>query len=254
MLSDEELLRYHRQLLLPSWDIAGQQALADATVLVVGLGGLGSPVVTTLATAGVGHLIVVDDDVVEVTNLQRQPLHTEADVGRSKVASAVDRVAALNARVRVTPVVARWSAANGLAGVSPDEVTLVADCCDNFATRDALAQWAWSRGKPLVSAAAMGWSGQLSVFDPAQPSSGCYRCLFPEGDEPQTSCSAAGVMASTVAIMGSWQAQEILKQLAGVGRPLNDRLLLWDGWLNHVRWIQRHRDPACPVCSIVERT
>lgn len=248
MLNDGQLLRYHRQILLPGWDVAGQEALAASTVLVVGMGGLGCPLAQYLAAAGVGRLILADFDVVEITNLQRQILHHEADVGRLKVDSAADKLQAINSAVQVD-VIARAVDAEVLALLLP-EVDVVADCCDNFATREVVSAAAWVAGKPVVSAAAIGWQGQLAVFDPRQAHSACYRCLYPvAADEAQT-CSEAGVMATTVAVIGSWQAQEVLKVVAGAGETLAGRLLLWDGLVNEVRCVRTPRDPACPVCSV----
>lgn len=248
MLDDDQLLRYHRQILLPEWDIAGQEKLSAATVLVVGMGGLGCPLAQYLAAAGAGRLILSDFDTVEVTNLQRQVLHHEADVGRLKVESAAAKLRALNGGVRVEvlaevvddALLARWL----------PEVDVVADCCDNFATRERVAAAAWRAGVPLVSGAAIGWQGQLAVFDPRARESACYHCLYPPGgDDEAPTCSENGVMATTVAVIGSWQAQEVLKVIAGTGTTLSGRLLCWDGLRNDVRKLHAARDPACPVCS-----
>lgn len=251
MLTDDELLRYHRQILLSDWDVAGQEALRAATVMVVGVGGLGAALVPYLAAAGVGRLVLVDFDRVELTNLQRQPVHGEADVGRFKVHSAADRVAALNRAVTVVAEPVPFSAE--LLARWRGQVTAIADCCDNFATRDLINALAWPAGIPVVSAAAIGWQGQLSVFDPRQSAGGCYRCLYPAADEVAASCNEAGVMAPTVAVMGSWQALEVMKLLAGVGSSLNGQLLLWDGFNNDVRRLRIPRDADCPVCQTGER-
>jgi len=248
MLSDAQLLRYNRQILLPGWDLPAQEKLAAATVLVVGLGGLGCPLAQYLAAAGVGRLILCDFDHVEITNLQRQVLHHDADIGRLKVESAADKLRLINPGVRVEAC-ARAVDGELLARWLP-EVDVVADCCDNFATRDLVSAAAWRAGKPLVSAAAIGWQGQLAVFDPRRAASACYRCLYPAADEEAPTCSEAGVMATTVAVIGSWQAQETLKVIAGVGEPLTGQLLLWDGQVNEVRRVRTPRDPACPVCSV----
>lgn len=248
MLSDEQLLRYNRQILLPDWDIAAQEKLAAATVLVIGLGGLGCPLAQYLAAAGVGRLILCDFDRVEVTNLQRQILHHDADVGRYKVDSAADKLRVINPGVRVDVLPQALDAAL-LAQVLP-AVDVVADCCDNFATRELANAAAWAAGRPLVSAAAIAWQGQLAVFDPRRTESACYRCLYPAADDEALTCSEAGVMATTVAVIGSWQAQEVLKVIAGVGKPLTGQLLLWDGQVNEVRRVRTPRDPGCPVCSV----
>ncbi len=247
MLTDAELLRYSRQILLPGWDIAAQERVRAARVLIVGLGGLGCPAAQTLAAAGVGTLVLCDFDVVELSNLQRQCLHHEADIGRLKVDSAADKLAAINPLVTLLrephPV-----DADLLAGWLP-EVDLVLDCCDNFATRDEVARLCWQARIPLVSAAALGWDGQLAVYDARAAGTACYRCVFPAADEDAPACADAGVMASTVAVMGSWQAQEALKLLAGVGEPLRGQLLLWQGSNNSVRRVRTSQDPACPVCG-----
>lgn len=248
MLSDDQLLRYNRQILLPGWDVAAQEKLAAATVLVIGLGGLGCPLAQYLAAAGVGRLILCDFDHVEVTNLQRQILHHDGDIGRFKVDSAADKLRLINPGVQVD-VLPRQVDEALLAQLLP-EVDVVADCCDNFATRELASAAAWAAGKPLVSAAAIAWQGQLAVFDPRRHDSACYRCLYPAADDEALTCSEAGVMATTVAVIGSWQAQEVLKVIAGVGKPLTGQLLLWDGQVNEVRCVRTPRDPACPVCSV----
>lgn len=247
MLSDDDLLRYNRQLLLPEWDVAGQERLRTATVLVVGVGGLGCALVQVLAAAGVGTLVLADADRVELTNLQRQVLHHQADLGRFKVDSAADTVAAMNPGVRVVTLREHVDAAL-LAAWLP-RVDVVADCCDNFATRDLVSRLAWQAGRPLVSGAAIGWQGQLSVFDPAMAGAPCYRCLYPDLAEAAPTCNDAGVMASTVAVIGSWQAQEVLKVIGRVGDALTGRLLLWNGLQSTARQVRLVRDAACPVCS-----
>lgn len=246
-LSDAELLRYHRQILLPSWDIAAQERLKAATVMIIGLGGLGCPVAQYLAAAGVGRLILIDDDHVEISNLQRQPLHTDADIGRPKVQSAADALRAINPQVQLVTVAERADA-RLLAHWLP-EVAVIADCCDNFATRDLINAAAWAARVPVVSAAAIGWQGQLSVFDARVPNSPCYRCLYPDSLDAEQTCSDIGVMATTVGVMGSWQANEVLKVIAGVGTALVGQLLLWDGQQASVRTLRIPRDTRCPVCA-----
>lgn len=251
-LSDAELLRYHRQILLPSWDIAAQLHLKVATVMIIGLGGLGCPVAQYLAVAGVGRLILVDDDHVDISNLQRQPLHGEADVGRLKVDSAAIALRALNPHVEIVCVPARADALL-LARWLP-KVAVVADCCDNFVTRDLINAAAWAARVPVVSAAAIGWQGQLSVFDARLAESPCYRCLYPDSLEAEQTCSEVGVMATTVGVMGSLQANELLKVIAGVGSTLCGQLHLWDAQLATSRTLRIPRDPDCPVCSIPSRS
>ncbi|MDP1541395.1 MAG: molybdopterin-synthase adenylyltransferase MoeB [Moraxellaceae bacterium] len=247
MLSDDELLRYHRQILLPNWDVAGQEALRSATVMIVGLGGLGSVLSQYLVAAGVGCVKLVDFDRVEVTNLQRQPIHNEASVGVLKVDSAAQALRALNSYCQIETCSQALNAEN-FAELSV-AVDVIADCCDNFATRDLINALAWPAGIPVVSAAAIGWQGQLAVFDPRQANSACYRCVYPAVDEEGASCSEVGVMASTVAVMGSWQAQEVLKVIANIGQSLVGQLLLWDGFSNEVRRLRTPRDPNCAVCA-----
>ncbi len=247
MLSDDMLLRYHRQILLPSWDVAGQEALHNACVLIVGLGGLGSALSQYLVAAGVGRVKLVDFDHVEVTNLQRQPIHGEADVGRLKVVSAGHSLRAINSHC-VIEEFAQALNADCFTELT-QEVDVIADCCDNFATRDLINALAWPAGIPVVSAAAIGWQGQLAVFDPRRAESACYRCVYPDVDEAAASCNEAGVMAPTVAVIGSWQAQEVLKVIANIGDSLVGQLLLWDGFSNEVRRLRTPRDPACAVCA-----
>lgn len=247
MLTDDQLLRYNRQILLPSWDIAAQTRLASASVLVVGLGGLGCPLAQQLTLAGVGRLLLADFDRVELSNLQRQMLHHDEDIGRFKVDSARDSLKALRADVVVDVLPERMQEANLLDAIA--RVDAVADCCDNFATRELINRCAWALKKPVISAAAIAWQGQLTVFDARHPQSACYRCLYPESDDAALTCSDNGVMATTVAVMGSWQAQEVLKVLTGTGESLAGQLVLWDGQVNEVRRIRTPRDPACPVCS-----
>ncbi|MEO6699125.1 MAG: molybdopterin-synthase adenylyltransferase MoeB, partial [Paraperlucidibaca sp.] len=227
-----------------------QQRLRAATVLVLGLGGLGCPVAQYLAAAGVGRLLLIDDDRVDISNLQRQPLHGEADVGALKVDSAAASLNALNPLVEIVTVAERADAAL-LARWLP-EVAVVADCCDNFSTRDVINACAWAAQVPVVSAAAIGWQGQLSVFDARDAESPCYRCLYPDSADAEQTCSDVGVMASTVGVMGSLQANEILKLIAGVGSSLCGQLLLWDGHQTSVRTLRIPRDSACPVCSSTE--
>ncbi|OWL90746.1 molybdopterin-synthase adenylyltransferase MoeB [Halopseudomonas aestusnigri] len=246
-MDDQQLLRYSRQILLPQIDIGGQQRLLDSRVLIVGVGGLGSPVALYLAAAGVGELVLADLDQVDLSNLQRQIIHHAADIGRDKVASAAERVAAINPQVhcRTLPVALADDAL--LAAVA--DVDLVLDCSDNFATRHAVNAACVRLGKPLVSGAAIRLEGQLSVFDPRRDDSPCYQCLYGDGDEQALSCSEAGVVGPLVGLVGSLQALEALKLLAGFGKPLVGRLLLIDALDSRFRELRVRRDPGCSCCG-----
>jgi len=247
MLSDDQLLRYSRSIMLPEVDIAGQGAWQAARVLIVGLGGLGGPAAAYLAAAGVGELVLVDDDRVDLTNLQRQIMHAEAACGEAKVSSAEASLKAINPSVRITAVDQR------LQGEALErqvcEVDLVLDCSDNFATRFALNSACFAAGVPLVSGAAIRFDGQISAYDPRDAQSPCYRCLYEEGDEASLTCSESGVFPPLVGVIGSMQAMEALKLLAGIGEPLTGRLLLLDGKRMQWRSLRLRPDPECPVCK-----
>ena len=247
MLSDDELLRYSRQILLKQIDIDGQVKLKQSRVLIVGLGGLGSPVALYLAAAGVGELHLADFDTVDATNLHRQILHGTTSVGRTKVDSAIERLEALNPLVKVVPL--RTALDADSLGPAVAAVDLVLDCTDNFAIREAVNGACVAAGKPLVSGAAIRLEGQLSVFDPRVASSPCYHCLYGHGSEAELTCSEAGVAGPLVGLVGSLQALEALKLLAGFGEPLVGRLLLIDALTSRFRELKVKRDPACAVCG-----
>ncbi|MBT1118229.1 molybdopterin-synthase adenylyltransferase MoeB [Stutzerimonas nitrititolerans] len=247
MLSDDELLRYSRQILLKQIDIDGQLKLKQSRVLIVGLGGLGSPVALYLAAAGVGELHLADFDTVDATNLHRQILHDTTSVGRTKVDSAIERLEALNPLVKVVPL--RTALDADSLGSAVAAVELVLDCTDNFAIREAVNVACVAAGKPLVSGAAIRLEGQLSVFDPRVASSPCYHCLYGHGSEAELTCSEAGVAGPLVGLVGSLQALEALKLLAGFGEPLVGRLLLIDALTSRFRELKVKRDPACAVCG-----
>ena len=247
MLSDDELLRYSRQILLKQIDIDGQLKLKQSRVLIVGLGGLGSPVALYLAAAGVGELHLADFDTVDATNLHRQILHGTTSVGRTKVDSAIERIEALNPLVKVVPL--RTALDADSLGPAVAAVDLVLDCTDNFAIREAVNGACVAAGKPLVSGAAIRLEGQLSVFDPRVASSPCYHCLYGHGSEAELTCSEAGVAGPLVGLVGSLQALEALKLLAGFGEPLVGRLLLIDALTSRFRELRVKRDPACAVCG-----
>lgn len=246
MLTDAELMRYNRQILMPQWDIAAQEKIRAAKVLIVGMGGLGCPVSLYLASAGVGELWLADFDTVEESNLQRQVLFREEDIGHSKAEAAARQLAKVNPHVTLKPLV-RALDADSLPALVAD-VDLVLDCTDNFSTRDAVNRACVMAGKPLVSAAAIGMSGQLSVFH-GQGDRPCYRCLYPEGDAGSATCSESGVLATVVGVMGTLQAHEALKCLSGVGVPLFGKLVVWEGESSMWRTLAFRRDPACSVCG-----
>lgn len=245
-MDDAALLRYSRQILLPQLGYDGQERLAAARVLVLGLGGLGSAVALYLAAAGVGQLLLVDDDRVDRTNLQRQIAHTEADVGRLKVDSATARLRALNPLVNVEPLAQRLDGAalDALAG----QVDVLVDGCDNFATRFAVNAASLARGTPLVSGSAIRWQGQVCVFRPGTPDAPCYHCLYPDTEEVAEACAHTGVLAPLVGVIGAVQALQTLKLLAGLDAP-GGRLLSYDALQGRWRQARLRRDPACPACG-----
>lgn len=247
MLSDQELLRYSRQILLQQVDIDGQLKLKNSRVLIVGVGGLGSPVALYLAAAGVGELHLADFDCVDLTNLQRQIIHDTHSVGEHKVDSALRRISAINPEVNVVAHRSALDAESLARAVAA--VDLVLDCCDNFSTREAVNAACVAARKPLVSGAAIRLEGQLSVFDSRQAASPCYHCLYGHGSEEELTCSEAGVIGPLVGLVGSMQALEALKVLAGFGEPLVGRLLLIDALGARFRELRVKRDPACSVCG-----
>lgn len=247
MLSDEELLRYSRQILMPRFDIAGQETLKSARVLVLGAGGLGCPVALYLGAAGVGNLTLVDDDTVELANLQRQIGFDQSHLGESKAQSLAERVLRINPLVSVTTVNERLEG-DALAR-RVEEASLVVDCTDNFNTRFALNRACVAAKVPLVSGAAIRGEGQLSVYDSRREDSPCYHCLYPEQGNEDLTCSEAGVIAPLVGMIGAAQAMEAIKVISGVGEPLIGRLLILDAWQMQWREMKLARDPSCPVCS-----
>ena len=247
-LTDDLLLRYSRHILLPEIGVAGQVRIAEATVLVVGAGGLGCPVALYLGAAGVGRLLLADGDTVDLTNLQRQIGHATASIGVNKAESLARSVRAVNPEIAVQPIAQALSGAVLHEAVAA--VDLVVDASDNFATRHAVNRACVLLGKPLVSGAAIGFSGQLAVFDSRRTNSPCYHCLFPDhAEEAELRCAEAGVISPLVGVIGAMQALEALKYLAWAGEPLIGRLLLWDGLRADARVMKVPRDPACPVCG-----
>ena len=240
-------LRYSRHLALPDFGAPAQQRLAQASVLVLGLGGLGSPAALYLASAGVGRLLLNDFDRVDLSNLQRQLLYRETDVGLAKTAAAAQALAALNPACILEKLDGRLDPST-LAEVI-GHCDLVLDGSDNFGTRFAVNQTCIASGKPLVSGAALRYAGQLSVFDSRDGTSPCYACLYPEGGEELEDCRQNGVLAPVTGVIGSLMAVEALKLLTGVGTPSVGRLLRYDALSGEMRHTQLKRDPACTVCG-----
>jgi len=250
-MNDDELLRYSRHILLQEIGIEGQARIRAASALVVGAGGLGSPASMYLAAAGVGRLTLVDGDAVDLTNLQRQILHTAERIGVNKATSGLATLAAVNPQVQLAAVTERVGEAALHALVAAADVVL--DCTDNFATRHAVNRACVAQRRPLVSGAAVRFDGQLAVFDLRQPRSACYACLFPEGDAQDDLCAVMGVFAPLTGIVGAMQAAEALKLVARAGAPLNDRLMILDALGMDVRTVRFERDPGCAVCGALRR-
>ena len=247
-MNDEQLLRYARHILLDELGIEGQEKLLASHALVVGAGGLGSPAALYLATAGVGEITLADDDSVELSNLQRQILHTTASVGRPKAESGRDLLAAFNPQVRVHARVERLQGQALSDAVAQADVVL--DCTDNFATRHAINRACVQHRKPLVSGAAIRFDGQVSVYDLRDGRAPCYHCLFPEADDVEAvNCATTGVFAPLVGIIGSMQAAQALLLLAGCGQPLASRLLMLDARTMGVDTLRLSRRAACSVCG-----
>ena len=247
-MNDDQLLRYSRHILLPQLGIEGQEKFRRAHALVVGAGGLGSPVALYLAAAGVGTLTICDGDAVDLTNLQRQIVHRGDAIGVSKAESARQTLATINPEVEVNALAERVTGARLEELVAGSGIVL--DCSDNFATRHAINRACVAHRKPLVSGAGVRFDGQVAVFDLREAQSPCYHCLFPEhGDNEDVRCAVMGVFAPLVGIIGATQAAEALKLIAGIGESLNGRLLLLDSLAMEWRTVRLERDPACAVCG-----
>lgn len=245
---DNELLkRYSRHIMLPQMDYEGQEKLLNSRVLVLGAGGLGSPVAMYLASSGVGHIVISDFDTVEASNLQRQILHGEADIGRQKVESAKHTLTALNSHIQVTTINHRLEGDELREQVRAAD--LVLDTTDNFASRFALNRMCVAEDKPLVSGSVIRFEGQMTVFGPDYSTSPCYHCLYKEGEELGETCTQNGVLAPAVGIIGAIQATEAIKVLAGFGDTLCGRLLLMDAYTMEWRTLKLKKDPGCPVCG-----
>jgi adenylyltransferase/sulfurtransferase len=247
-MNDDQLLRYSRHILLPQIGIEGQARLLGARALIVGAGGLGSPAALYLAAAGIGTIVLCDGDTVDLTNLQRQVLHHVPSIGRPKVDSGRDTIALINPDVEVVALGTRLAGETLEREVARADVVL--DCSDNFATRHAINRACAAHRKPLVSGAAIKFDGQVSVFDLRDAASPCYNCLFPEGQEvEEIRCAVMGVFAPLTGIIGTVQAAESLKLIAGCGQSLAGRLLLLDALDMEWRSIGLARDPGCAVCG-----
>lgn len=247
-MTDDQLLRYSRHILLDALGIEGQSSILASHALIVGAGGLGSPAALYLASAGVGKLTLVDDDTVDFTNLQRQILHTQARVGMAKAESGRQALGAINPEIEIVPLQQRLSGAALDALVATADIVL--DCSDNFATRHAINRACVHHKKPLVSGAAIRFDGQISVYDLRRDDSPCYHCLFPESDEvEEVRCAVMGVFAPLTGIIGTMQAAEALKLAAGIGESLTGRLLLLDALDMEWRTVKFRRDAGCAVCG-----
>jgi molybdopterin/thiamine biosynthesis adenylyltransferase len=247
-MDDDQLLRYSRHILLDELGIEGQRRLLDSHALVIGAGGLGSPVALYLGTAGVGQVTIVDDDVVDLTNLQRQIAHDQSRIGQPKAESARRSMLAINPGLRVEAVARRADAA--LLDVLVRRVDVVLDCSDNFATRQAVNAACVAHARPLVSGAAIGFDGQISVYDTRNIEAPCYACVFaPDAAVEETRCATMGVFAPLVGIIGTMQAAEALKLLAGVGSSLAGRLQMLDARRMEWTQIEVSRDAGCRVCA-----
>ncbi|MDX9739827.1 MAG: HesA/MoeB/ThiF family protein [Gammaproteobacteria bacterium] len=248
-MDQEQLQRYSRHILLPEIDIEGQERLARATVMLVGVGGLGSPAAMYLAASGVGHLVICDDDRVDLGNLQRQILHGTADVGRLKTESARERLLALNPGIQVTMIAERMEPVSMRRQTARADV--VVDACDNFATRYALNEACIATHRPLVMGAAIRLQGQVAMFDHRSDDSPCLACLYPNAGDEAESCAAMGVFSPITGVIGSLMAAITLKLLLGLGDTLDGRLLRFDAADMSWRESRLARDPHCPVCAAV---
>jgi molybdopterin/thiamine biosynthesis adenylyltransferase len=246
-MNDAQLLRYSRQIMLPQVDIGGQQRLLAARALIIGAGGLGSPAAMYLAAAGVGHIAIADPDSVELSNLQRQLLHHDSDIGRNKVDSAEDTLKLINPEVQIVPIAAALQ--NSALDKEVRLADVVLDCSDNFATRFAVNRACVKHRTPLVSGAAIRMEGQVAVFDSSRGNSPCYHCLYKEGEEDDQTCTGNGVLAPIVGIIGSLQALEAVKVIVSMGETLAGRLVIFDGFTHEWRTLTLKRDPDCAVCG-----
>ena len=248
-MTDDQLLRYSRHILLDEVGIEGQERILAAHALIIGAGGLGSPAALYLGSAGVGHLTLVDHDVVDLTNLQRRIAHTQDRVGQPKVASAAQAVRAINPEAQLTCIQERADTA--LLDTLVPRATVVLDCSDNYTTRQAVNAACVRHGKPLVAGAVIRFDAQITVVDPRDATAPCYACIFdPQARFDEVACSTMGVFAPLVGVVGALQAAEALKLVAGVGHSLAGRLLMLDGRSMEWSSLRTARNPACPVCGL----
>lgn len=246
-MEDEQLLRYSRQIMLPDVDIAGQERLLAATVAIVGIGGLGSPAALYLAAAGVGTLRLIDDDEVDLSNLQRQIAHDTDSLDTPKAASAAARIAKLNPGTRTEVLTDRLDDDNAAGLLQGTDLLL--DCTDNFRARATINRVCWENRIPVVSGAAIRWEGQITVFDPNDADSPCYRCLYRDEDDGALNCAENGVIAPLVGVIGTHQAMEAVKLITGVGTSLTGRILYYDAKYAEWRSLRLPRQPGCPQCG-----
>jgi molybdopterin/thiamine biosynthesis adenylyltransferase len=247
-MTDDELLRYSRHILLPGIDVAGQERLKQSRVLIVGLGGLGSPVAMYLAASGIGHLCLADFDEVDVTNLQRQVVHSQASVGMSKAESAKQALQGLNDQITIDTINHKIQPEEWDGVIQPFD--MVVDCTDNFDTRFAINAACYRQQVVLVSGAAIRFEGQLTVFNPKDAASPCYQCLYSSDVSEALSCAEAGVLSPLVGVIGSLQALEVVKWISGAGDSLVGRLVLFDGKRHQWRELKLPKDPNCAVCAV----
>lgn len=246
-MNDQQLLRYSRQIMLPQIDIAGQQKITQASVLIIGAGGLGCPAAMYLAAAGIGHITLYDHDVVDLSNLQRQIAHHTGDIGTDKVISTQNTIKNLNPDVSVSAH--KQKLAGELLEEEVQKAEVVLDCSDNFGTRFAVNRACVRNRTALVSGAAIRFEGQVTVFTPGRNDSPCYNCLYAESGEEMQNCATNGVIAPITGIIGSIQALEAIKLLVGIGAVLTGRLLLLDGLTMEWNGMQFKKNPACPTCG-----
>ncbi|MDX1398760.1 MAG: molybdopterin-synthase adenylyltransferase MoeB [Oceanospirillum sp.] len=245
-MQDQQLLRYSRQIMLPEVEIAGQQALLDARVLIIGMGGLGSPAALYCAAAGIGTLAISDFDEVDLSNLQRQIVHRQSTIGQPKVDSARQTLNELNPECEIVTLPEKLEGDALREQIRLADVVL--DCSDRFSTRFAINAACVAEKTPLVSGAAIQFGGQLAVFDPRQSENPCYRCLYDDSDDEAMRCAENGVISPLVGVIGTMQALEAVKLISGAGKTASGRLLIFDALNTQWRSMNLSKDPACPVC------